>query len=214
MSAALGTATLSACRRISSGTRLVLGDQTHVLQAKMEAAGVLTGLDYAVEWANFPGAAPLFEALNAGAVDTAPAADLPIIAAAVGGCRLRIAAISRSRPDSFGIVVPAQSHLNRVADLAGRTVIVSSARGSITHYLLLEALREAGVKPGAVTIGFMLPNDATSAYETGKFDAWVTFGVYLVRAELSGGRVLRDARAMAGLRWRKARWTIRHGDER
>jgi len=131
---------------------------------------------------------------------------------------LRIAAISRSRPDSFGIVVPAQSQLNRAADLAGRTVIVSSARGSITHYLLLEALREAGVKPGAVTIGFMLPNEAASAYETGKFDAWATFGVYLVRAGWPAGAccAMRGGfvQVMAGLRWRKARQTIRHGDGR
>ena len=189
-------ASLGACRPAAHGTRLVLGDQTHVLQAKMEAAGALGSLDYAIEWANFPGAAPLFEALNAGAVDTAPAADLPIISAAVGGCRLRIPAISRSRSDSFGIVVPAHSPLVKVADLAGRTVIVSSARGSITHYLLLEALREAGLKPDAVTIGFMLPNDAASTYDAGKFDAWVTFGVYLVRAELAGGHVLRDARGI------------------
>jgi sulfonate transport system substrate-binding protein len=187
----MGALALGACARRDPA--LVLGDQMHLLQSKLDAAHVLDG---PVQWANFQGAAPLFEALNAGAVDTAPAADLPVIAAAVGGCALRIGAVARSRPDSFGIVVPGPSPAHRIADLAGRTVIVSSARGSITHYLLLEALREVGLTPDAVHIGFMLPTDAASAFAAGKIDAWVTFGVYLARAEAAGARVLRNAEGL------------------
>lgn len=193
LTAGAGFAMLAACRRPAGRVRLVLGDQMNIQRAKMEAAGVLDGLGYALEWANFPGAAPLFEALNAGAVDTAPAADLPIAAAAVGGVRLKIPAVSRFAPEGFAVVMPGGSPIHKVADLVGRSVIVSSARGSITHFMLLEALREAGVAAGQVRIGFMLPTDAASAFATGRIDAWVTFGVYLVRAELGGARVLRNA---------------------
>lgn len=47
---------------------LVLGDQAGGMRALAEAAKVLDGAPYAFRWANFQGAAPLFEAQRAGAV--------------------------------------------------------------------------------------------------------------------------------------------------
>lgn len=171
---------------------VVLGDQVHLQQAKFEAAGALSGVSYPITWANFAGAAPLLEALNAGAVDTAPAGDLPVVLAAAAGCKLKIAAVTRSASNSMAIIVPKDSPIRTVADLAGRSVIVSSARGSISHYLLLEALREVNVPENAVKIGFMLPNDAATAFATGQIEAWAIFGVYQAKAEAAGARILRD----------------------
>jgi sulfonate transport system substrate-binding protein len=125
-------------------------------------------------------------------VDTAPAGDLPVVLAAAAGCRLKIAAVSQGSPKSMAIVVPRGSPIRAVADLAGKSVIVSSARGSISHYLLLEALGEAHVPASEVRIGFMLPNEAASAFATGQIDAWATFGTYQIRAEADGARILRD----------------------
>jgi sulfonate transport system substrate-binding protein len=73
-----------------SGVTLVLGDQAKGLRTVVEAANALEGIDYKVEWANFQGAAPLFEALRAGAVDLGLAGDTPVLAAATGGTPLRI----------------------------------------------------------------------------------------------------------------------------
>jgi len=185
---------LAACHKGAKG--VVLGDQVHLVQARMEAAKVLDGVNYPVTWANFQGAAPLLEALNAGAVDTAPAGDLPVVLAAAAGCKLKIAAISQFAPEAMAVIVPAGSSIGKVADLAGRQVIVSSARGSISHYLLLEALREAGVAPDKVKIGFMLPTEAASAFANGQIEAWATFGVYQLRAEAAGARILRDGRGI------------------
>jgi sulfonate transport system substrate-binding protein len=182
---------LAACHR--GGKGLVLGDQVHLVQGRLEAAHALDGLATPIKWASFQGAAPLLEALNAGAVDTAPAGDLPVILAAAAGCRLKIAAIGQSAPDAMAVIVPKGSPIRRVADLAGRQVIVSTARGSISHYLLLEALREAGLSPDKVKIGFMLPTEAASAFATGQIEAWATFGVYQLRAEAQGARILRNA---------------------
>ena len=185
---------LAACHRRAKG--LVLGDQVHLVQARLEAAKALDGVAYPITWANFQGAAPLLEALNAGAVDTAPAGDLPVVLAAAAGCRLKIAAISQFAPEAMAVIVPAGSAITKIADLAGRQVIVSSARGSISHYLLLEALREAGVAPDQVKIGFMLPTEAASAFANGQIAAWATFGVYQLRAEARGARILRDGRGI------------------
>lgn len=193
--AALG---LAACGGAGKGarTKLVLGDQVHLLQSKAEAAAALKDLAYDIEWANFVGAAPLLEALNAGAVDTAPAGDLPVVLAAAAGAPLKIVAASVSSTRDIAIIVPPGSPIRTVADLAGHRVIVSSARGSISHYLLLEALKEAKVDRKAVDIGFMLPNDAAAAFAAGRIEAWATFGTYQLAAEQRGARVLRDGQGI------------------
>jgi sulfonate transport system substrate-binding protein len=184
---------LAACGGGKGGrTKLVLGDQVHLMESKAQAAGVLQDLPYDIEWANFVGAAPLLEALNAGAVDTAPAGDLPVILAASAGAPLRIIAASRFSAKGIAILARPGSAIHRIADLPGHRVIVSSARGSISHYLLLEALKEAKVDRNTVEIGFMLPNDAAAAFAAGRIDAWATFGTYQFAAELAGARVLRD----------------------
>jgi sulfonate transport system substrate-binding protein len=189
---------LSACGGGGKGgrTKLVLGDQVHLLQSKAEAANALGNLPYDIEWANFVGAAPLLEALNAGAVDTAPAGDLPVVLAAAAKVPLKVIAGSVSSTRDIGIIVPPGSPIRSVAGLPGHRVIVSSARGSISHYLLLEALKEAKVDRRKVDIGFMLPNDAAAAFAAGRIDAWATFGTYQIAAEQRGARVLRDGQGI------------------
>jgi sulfonate transport system substrate-binding protein len=192
--AGIGALGLQACSGGGNGKRikLVLGDQVHLLRSKAEAAGALNNLPYDIEWANFVGAAPLLEALNAGAVDTAPAGDLPVVLAASAGVPLKIVAGALSSTRDIAIIVSPGSSIRSVAGLAGHRVIVSSARGSISHYLLLEALKEAKVDRKHVDIGFMLPNDAAAAFAAGRIDAWATFGTYQIAAEQRGARVLRD----------------------
>jgi sulfonate transport system substrate-binding protein len=175
-----------------SKVTLVLGDQVKLLQTKAEAAGVLKDVPYKIQWASFQGAAPLFEAVVSGDVDTAMAADTPALAAAAGGARVKVVAASVSSPVGVAILVPPDSPIKTVADLKGRNVIVSSARGSVAHFLLFGALREAGLKPDEVNTGFLLPSDAAAAFSTGKIEAWATFGTYQAAAELRGARVLRN----------------------
>ena len=175
-----------------SKVTVVLGDQVKLLRTKAEAAGVLSDVPYKIQWASFQGAAPLFEAVVSGDVDTAMAADTPALAAAAGGARVKVVAASVSSPTGVAILVPAGSPIKSVADLKGRNVIVSSARGSVAHYLLFGALREAGLKPDDVTTGFLLPSDAAVAFSSGKIEAWATFGTYQANAEIHGARVLRD----------------------
>jgi len=175
-----------------SKVKLVLGDQVKLLRTKAEAAGVLENLPYQIEWASFQGAAPLFEAVVSGDVDTAMAADTPALAAAAGGARVKVIAASVSSPKGVAILVPPGSPIKTVGDLKGRNVIVSSARGSVAHFLLFGALREAGLKPDDVSTGFLLPSDAAVAFSSGKIEAWATFGTYQANAEIHGARVLRD----------------------
>jgi sulfonate transport system substrate-binding protein len=192
LGAGLAGALLCACGVDTPDEVLVLGDQANLTRAKVEAAGFLKDRPYAFRWANFAGAAPLFEAVMAGAVDTAPAGDTPVLAAAAAGVPIRLVAASQSSGRGVALLVAPNSPIKTVHDLKGRSVIVSSARGSVAHYLLLGALKEAGLKLSDVTIGFMLPGDAQAAFDAGRIEVWATFGLYQALAEYRGARVLRD----------------------
>jgi sulfonate transport system substrate-binding protein len=176
----------------AAAPELVFGDQAGGLRALAEAAHALDGAPYPFRWANFQGAAPLFEAQRANAVDLAPAGDLPVLAAAIGDPSLKIVATRVGAPTSLGIVVQADSPLRHVADLKGKTVVVSSARGSISQYQLYGALAEAGLAPDDVNVRFVLPVDAFAAFEARQLDVWATFDPYYGTAVQRGARVLRD----------------------
>lgn len=177
-------------------TTLVLGDQAGGLRALFEASKALDGVPFAYRWANFQGAAPLFEAQRSAAVDTAVAGDLPVLAAAVGRTPLKIVATRVGKADALGIVVQPDSPLRKVADLRGKTVIVSSARGSISQYQLYGALEEAGVPRSEVTVKFVLPTDAAAAFASKQIDAWAVFDPYYTIALQQRGRILRDGRGI------------------
>lgn len=174
------------------GVTLVLGDQAGGLRALAEASRVLDGTPYTYRWANFQGAAPLFEAQRANAVDTAPAGDLPVLAAATGDPSLRIVATRVGSPTQLGILVPQHSGIASVAQLKGRTIFVSSARGSISEFQLDGALAEAGLARSDIQIRYILPVDAFAAFASGSIEAWATFDPYYGIAISRGARVLRD----------------------
>src|SRR6202162_6703943 len=73
---------LSAITSAAAQTTLRVGDQKGNSQAVMEAAGVLKNVPYKIEWKEFPAAAPLLEALSAGAIETGLVGDAPFTFAA------------------------------------------------------------------------------------------------------------------------------------
>ncbi len=176
----------------AASTTIVLGDQAGGTRALAEAAKVLDGTPYAFRWANFQGAAPLFEAQRAGAVDLAPAGDLPVLAAAVGDPTLKIVATRVGSGAQLGILVAQDSKIRTVADLKGRRVFISSARGSISQFQLYGALAEAGLSKDDISVRFILPVDAFAAFASGSIEVWATFDPYYGIAVQRGGRVLRD----------------------
>ncbi|CAI0867001.1 ABC transporter substrate-binding protein [Serratia ficaria] len=194
LSALLLTASLA--QGAIGDAKLVLGDQARGLRSLVEAAGVMKDAPYQYQWANFQGAAPLFEAQRAAAVDTAYAGDLPVLMAAAGGVDFKLIQTNVGYGQSNGIIVPKDSPLRSVQQLKGQTVVVSSARGSISQNLLYAALQEAGLKREDVKIQFVMPTDASAAFSTGKVAAWAVFDPYLGVAEQSGARLLRDGRGL------------------
>ncbi|MGY2052601.1 ABC transporter substrate-binding protein [Methylobacterium sp. JK268] len=186
-------------------TVLRVGDQRGGSRAVMEAAGVLQDLPYRLDWHEFPAAAPLLEALNAGAIDTGIAGDAPFTFAAAAGAP--IAAIFAIRQDQGGlaVLVRKDAPFRSFADLKGRRI--GTGRGSIGHQLVLASLEAAGLPPDAVSVSFLLPADAKAALLGGSIDAWATWEPYTTQLELSGdARALSDGRGLTpGLSFQVAR---------
>ncbi|MFM9445706.1 ABC transporter substrate-binding protein [Streptomyces acidiscabies] len=171
---------------------LTIGDQAKTLQTIAAASGALKGADYKVKWAEFEGAAPLFQAVQAGAADTTYAADLPTLQALSGGVKFKNVAALKNDGRHVGIVVRKDSGITGVADLKGQKVVVSSAKGSISEYLLANALRQAGLRYADVQVQYLLPTDAQAAFASGKIKVWAVFGVYQAVALDQGGKLIVD----------------------
>ncbi|MBV9750578.1 MAG: aliphatic sulfonate ABC transporter substrate-binding protein [Acetobacteraceae bacterium] len=164
-----------------------MGDQRGNVHALMDAAGVLDGLPYRLEWSEFAAAAPLAEAMAAEAVDGGNIGDAPFTFAVAGGVPIRAIATDRANPEGTAILVTAASPVQGFADLHGKRI--ATGKGSVGHSLVLAALRRQGWTPADVQLVFLLPSDAKAALASGVVDAWSTWEPYTSQIEvLEGGR--------------------------
>src|SRR5438445_1509595 len=166
----------------SAQTTLRVGDQKGNSQAVMEAAGVLKDVPYKIEWKEFPAAAPLLEALGAGAIETGLVGDGPFTFAAAANVPVKaIAAIRQSR-EGLAVLVQKDSPVRDFENLRGKKI--ATGRGSIGHQLVLAALESKGWSTNDVQIVFLAPSDAKVAYTQGSVDAWSTWEPYVSQEEV------------------------------
>jgi sulfonate transport system substrate-binding protein len=166
----------------SAQTTLRVGDQKGNSQAVMEAAGVLKDVPYKIEWKEFPAAAPLLEALSAGAIETGLVGDAPFTFAAAANVPVKAIAAVRQSREGLAILVPGQSAVRSFEDLRGKKI--ATGRGSIGHQLILAALESRGWQASDVQIVFLAPSDAKVAYSQGSVDAWSTWEPYVSQEEV------------------------------
>lgn len=166
-------------------TILRVGDQKGNSQAVMEAAGVLKDVPYKIEWKEFPAAAPLLEALSAGAIETGLVGDAPFTFAAAANAPVKAIAAVRQSGEGLAILVPKESGIRSFDDLKGKKI--ATGRGSIGHQLVLAALESRGLKQDDVQIAFLSPADAKVAYSQGSVDAWSTWEPYVSQEEVLFG---------------------------
>jgi sulfonate transport system substrate-binding protein len=196
VAALLGLTTLTACGSSTSDASgevvLRVGDQTGATQSRLKAAGLLDNLPYKIEWSQFAAAVNLHEALRADAIDIGGANDSPTVTAIAGGSKIKVAAAWSNGGKGTYLLVPKDSPARTVADLKGKR-ISPTTRGSVAHYLVIGALKQARLSDTDVTLNFLAPSEANGAFSSGNIDAWATWSVYAARArgEL-GARVLSD----------------------
>jgi sulfonate transport system substrate-binding protein len=178
----------------SDRVSLTLGDQANGLKTLFEASGALEGASFDHKWAEFQGAAPLFQAMQSNNVDTGTAADIPTLQAISGGLPIKFVAASQSNGQGTAILLRKDSTIKSVAELKGKEILVSTARGSIADYLLANVLQKAGLKYSDVTVKYAVPTAAQAAFSSGKVEIWAIFGVFQATAVAQGAKVLIDGR--------------------
>jgi sulfonate transport system substrate-binding protein len=150
----------------------------------------LAPLGYGVDWAIFTSGPPILEALNAGAVDFAFTGEPPPIFAQAAGVPVVYAAATQPSPASVAILTGSGSAIRTPGDLRGKKVAV--AKGSSAHYLLVAAIRRAGLHYSDIQPVYLQPPDGRIALQSGSVDAWSMWDPFLAAAQVAGARVLTD----------------------
>ncbi len=174
--------------------QLKIADQKGNMRAQLEAADALKDLPYEIQWSEFPAAAPLAEALNAGAVDAGIIGDAPLLFALAAGAQVKAIAVDKSDPFGTALIVNEGSSLKTAQDLKGKQI--ATGRGSIGHFVALKALAHAGLTEKDVSFRFLGPVDAKVALANGSVDVWATWEPYTALAEIAGDKVLINGRGL------------------
>ena len=148
-----------------------------------------------VKWVEFPAGPQLLEALALGSVDFGGVGDSPPVFAQAAGKELFYVGAEPAKPDSSAILVKPDATLKTLADLKGRRI--AAQKGSSAHFLLVQALAEAGIAWSQISPVYLAPADARAAFEKGAVDAWAIWDPYYAAAEIAGGvRVLATSRGL------------------
>lgn len=164
-----------------SGVTLQIGDQKGGTQALLRAAGALENLPYQVAFSTFTSGPPQIEAAAAGKIDFAITGNTPPIFGAASNARVKV--VSAYDGGGFGdqVLVPADSPIRSIADLRGKSIAI--AKGSSAHGHILVQLNRAGLSPADVTLIFLQPADALTAFTQHRVDAWAVWDPYTAAAE-------------------------------
>lgn len=204
---ALGTALVVADAAVAAETPTTvrIGFQKsstliNILKANGQLEKGLAQLGVTVKWAEFSSGLPLLEALNVGAVDVSgDVADTVPVFAQAAGAKLTYIATEAPSPKAQALLVAADSPIKSVAELKGKKVAVTKAAGS--HYLLIAALAQAGLKFKDIEPAYLTPADGRAAFEKGAVDAWVTWDPFVAAVQKqSNARVLADGTGIANYR--------------
>ena len=191
--------------RAADSEKLRIGYQkSSTLAIWLKSKGVLekalAPLGVAPDWHEFTSGLPLLEALNVGGLDvTADVADAVPPFALAAGAQITYFATESPSPTAQAIVVKNDSAIRTVAQLRGRKV--AFAKGAGAHYLLVAALRGAGLTLADIEPAYLSPADGRAAFENGSVAAWVIWDPFLAAVQRQGGaRVLRDGQGLSAYR--------------
>jgi sulfonate transport system substrate-binding protein len=161
---------------------LRVGDQKGGNRSLLEIAGYGKDLPYRIAWSEFPAAAPILEALNAGALDVGYTGDLSFLTVYAARAPIKAIGGTKSDPRTQAILVRADSPIRSAADLKGKRL--AGTRGGWGQFLISATLEKAGIAPSEATFAPLNPVDAKVALMAGSVDAWAVWDPYVSFATL------------------------------
>jgi sulfonate transport system substrate-binding protein len=174
---------------------LRVGDQKGGNRSLLEIAGLAKDLPYKIEWSEFPAAAPILEAINAGALDVGYTGDLAFLTVYATGAPIKAIGGTRSDARTQAILVRGDSPIKSAADLKGKRL--AGTRGGWGQFLIDATLEQAGNKIEDATFSPLGPVDAKIALLAGSVDGWAIWEPYVSYATLKdGARVIADGQGL------------------
>ncbi|MCC8937982.1 ABC transporter substrate-binding protein [Bradyrhizobium sp. Arg68] len=174
---------------------LKVGDQKGGNRSLLEISGLAKDLPYKIEWSEFPAAAPILEALNAGALDVGYTGDLAFLSVYAAGAPIKAIGGTRADPKTQAILVRADSPIKSAADLKGKRL--AGTRGGWGQFLIDATLEKAGNKIEDATFAPLGPVDAKIALVAGSIDGWAVWEPYVSYATLKDkARIVADGEGL------------------
>lgn len=183
-----------------SDVTLQIGDQKGGTESLLRAAGVLDDLPYKIAFSTFTSGPPQVEAATAGKIDFAITGNTPPIFGAASGAKVKVVSAYDGGGIGDQILVHADSPITSIAELRGKRIAVG--KGSSAHGHILAQLKKAGLTPEDVTLVFLQPADALSAFTSNQADAWAIWDPYTAQtAEQLPVRSIGQARDITNGYW-------------
>lgn len=135
-----------------------------------------------ISWNEFPAGPQILEALAVGSIDVGVTGDTPPVYAQAAKKPLYYIAYEAAKPLASAILVPQNSKLTQLSQLKGKRIALQ--KGSSAHYLLVQAVRKAGLQWSDVQPIWLSPADARAAFQKGAVDAWAIWDPFFASAQL------------------------------
>lgn len=143
---------------------------------------------YQVVFKEFSDGAALMTALKSGAIDYARVGDTPPVTAKAAGTDIALIATGATKEYGSGILVGKNSQITNLKQLKGKTIAYQ--KGTAAQYLIIQALKKAGLSTNDVKLVNMDQSSASVAFAKGSVDAWVTWDPYTATAQVNQGAKL------------------------
>lgn len=135
-----------------------------------------------ITWNEFPAGPQILEALAVGAIDVGVTGDTPPVYAQAANKPFYYIAYEAAKPFASAILVPNHSNIRQIKDLKGKRIALQ--KGSSSHYLLVQAVKKAGLNWSDIQPIWLAPADARAAFQKGAVDAWAIWDPYYASAQL------------------------------
>jgi aliphatic sulfonates family ABC transporter substrate-binding protein len=143
--------------------------EVNVLLSYAVQSGLFEKEGLSVTLAQFPAGPAMLPALAAGEVDLAWMGEFPAVTGYANGLPIEILFMERIDATNVRLVANPATGIASLNDLRGKRI--GAAIGSTSHYHLLRALAQAGLKAEDVRLVNLAPANMPPAYAAGQIDA-------------------------------------------